>query len=848
MFNIDDIDEDDLPFPVGPDTTVSNHDLLPIAERVALGAEQGHVADGAIVPFPPELRGRAILDALTGTERGTHEGLVARGFTPTPYEYLDTEGRVIFVAVRYDHPTERKQVLPLRYCGRSKQGPRMFWFNLPKGTTPLFGLDQLAARPDAQVLIVEGEKAALAAAALFPDHVTVTWPSGTGNVGRADLSLLSGRRVTAWPDNDIPGRKAARKILSRALENGAESAAYVDVPREFGDGWDLADPVPENAAGYDLPHLIETARQLTNSDLARLVGGAGAHAKRRLLGYKPGYSNVAPEAAEEALTLIDPDAAGGQWQRLARCWYFAFGAAGLDAFDAWSQQGEKYKDGEPAKLWAEYAAQEGFVAAPLAWLLRMAQRAGEEKQLNAKVDAEALVVAELDALSADHAVVYRGGKTVVVREEFDPRFDRYSLIYIKKNDFVDKHVRKIQLPGEDGKPGKWVPLGKTWFNTARRREYDSVVFLPGVDAGPRKLNLWRGFTVDPADDREGWSKLKDHILQNIAGGDQVSYDYIMNWLAFSVQHLDKPVRTALVLVGPKGVGKSILSVIFGHLFGEHHFATARPGDVLGRFNSHLEFTLTVGLEEAVAPESRAQDSVFKDLINSDRLTIEEKFMGVWAVPNRLRIILTSNNDHVVRADGHDRRYAVFSVSHPHLADPDARRRYFGELVEQMESGGYQAMLGELLARDVSSWNPEKIPETEALRRQKLLNLSTDPVRSWMHDRLTDGVNITFGETAPGTPVHRWGQDQHTVIPVRDVLNDFVEYAARNGMRVSERKFTLQLGGYMPAGFASRTAKLPSGDGTGTAQRVYDFPPLAVAREAFATATGISDWPDDRGQE
>jgi hypothetical protein len=53
---------------------------------------------------------------------------------------------------------------------------------------------------------------------------------------------------------------------------------------------------------------------------------------------------------------------------------------------------------------------------------------------------------------------------------------------------------------------------------------------------------------------------------------------------------------------------------------------------------------------------------------------------------------------------------------------------------------------------------------------------------------------------------------------------------------------------MPAGFASRVAKLPGGDGSGSSQRVYDFPPLAIAREAFAMATGISDWPDNPGQE
>lgn len=844
MFD-DDFDEDNVPIPVGPDTAPGENDLLPIAQRVALGIAQDNVANGAIVPFPPELRGRAILDALTGKERRRHEGLIAQGFAPTPYEYLDAEGRVIFVSVRYDHATERKVVLPLRYSGRSVAGPRLFWFSLPKGTTPLLGADQLTARLNAPVLVVEGEKTAQAAAQLFPDYVVVSWPSGTGNVTRVDVSQLAGRDVVAWPDNDMPGRKAARNMLARALNVGAASAAFVDVPDEFGEGWDLADSLPEEAAGYDLAHMLRTARAVTQSELAFQNHGADARANRRLLGHPSGYSRVPIERAETALNVIDPDVAGGMWHRIARCWYHAYGAAGLATFDAWSQRGDKYRAGEPAQLWAQFAEQKGFVGSPLAWLLRMARREVETRQLNVQIEPEAIVIAEIDAMNADHAVVTRGGRTVVVREEFDPRFDRYGLVYMRKSDLVDKHVRKVQLPGEGGKPGKFKPLGKLWFETARRREYDSVIFLPGGNAGPRNLNLWRGFAVEPADNPAGWSKLKDHIRDNIAGGDEPSLVYIMNWLAFAVQHLDKPVGTALVLIGAKGTGKSILSVLFGYIFGDHHYTTAHPQDVLGKFNAHLEHVMTLGLEEAVAPDGRINDGVFKHLINSNELRLEEKFLGVWKIKNHLRIILTSNNDHVVRADGHDRRYAVFSVTHPHVGDADARRRYFGALVEQMESGGYEAMLGELLARDISKWNPEAIPETEALRHQKLLTLANDPVKSWLHERLIDGVQITYGGSNTGEPIYRWSEQGETTVPVRHVLNDFVDYAARNGLRASERKFSMGLRKYMPAGFESRVAKIPDGDGAGSSHRVYDFPSLVAAREAFMKATGLTGWDEDK---
>lgn len=852
MFD-EDFDEDDLPIPVVSDSTPTAGDLLPIAERVALGVENGNHHNGGIVPFPAHLRGLAILEALTDTERRTHERLLRHGYRPTIYEYNDAEGRVIYAVARYDHDSEPKEIRPLRYCGKDRHGRDLFWFNLPKGTKPLMGMDELAARSESPVLVVEGEKTALAAAALFPDHVVVTWPSGVAGARYVDLSALAGRRVVAWPDNDIPGRRAARVLLGRALEAGAASAALVDVPGEFGPAWDLADAIPAEAATHDVAALLATARPVTAADAARYVGNPEKRAaRRRLLGHQPGYSRVPQDAAKDALTVLDPDMAGGAWHRAARCWYHAYGEQGLAAFDEWSARGSKYKAGEPAQLWELYRGEVGFAASPLAWLLRLAKRTAEEKQLNVTVDAEALMIAEIDALNADHAVVVRGGKTVVMHEAYDPRFERYGLTYVKKADFIDKHVRKVAVPGEDGKSSKLVPLGKLWFGTTRRREYDGVLFLPGKTAPYRMLNLWRGFTVEPTDNPEGWSKFKDHISHNIAGGDEKAFAYIMNWMAFGVQRLDKPVRTTLVLTGAKGAGKSIFSVILGHLFGDHHFATAHAGDVLGKFNSHLEYVLTLGLEEAVAPENRAQDSVFKDLINSDTLRLEEKFMGVWKVPNHLRIILTSNNDHVVRADGIDRRFAVFAVTHPDIAAPDARRRYFGELMEQMECGGYEAMLGELLARDVSGWNPEAIPETEALKQQKLLNLTTDPVRSWLHERLTDGTQITFLEDKlKDVPIYRWSKTGTTTVVARHVLDDFVDYIGRNGMRSSERKFAMGLPRYMPGTFKSEVKKLPDGDGTTSAHRVYTFPSLDEARATFTEKTGFGDWPpveEEKGED
>ena len=839
-------DEDEQPIPFTSRRGPTPAELRPIAERVAQGIATGSNADGGIVPFPARLTTSTILAGLTGEEHKKVQGLRAHGYTPTVFGYTDADGHHIRFLVRFDHPTEPKIPLPLIYCGKGKHEQDVFWFSDIKGSKPLYGLHLLVPSPDADVLIVEGEKAADAARIMLPHMVVMTWPNGAGAVRRVDMTMLTGRRVIVWPDNDPAGREAARLFAARALEAGAARASVVEVPREFSAGWDLADPLPSDLPPEHSPErLLATARPMSPAEAEAVLRNPQRQAAaRRLLGHPPGYSRVVPEAAEAALAMLDPDMDGAGWRRVARCWYHARGGPGLAAFDAWSARGSKYKAGEPAELWRLYAEEPAFRATPLIWLLRQAARAAEEKQLNEGVDAEAIVTAEIEALNENHAVVLRGSKTVVMRETFDPRFGRYQIEYLKKGDFVDKHVRSIQLPGDDGKPGKTVPQGSLWFKTAWRREYDGVVFLPGGDAGRGMLNLWRGFAVEPADSPEGWALLKEHLLRHVAQGDVGAYAYILNWLAHGVQRLDRRNGTALVLTGPKGAGKSILIELYGYLFGAHKFVTSISEDIVGKFNAHLEHTLVLGVEEAFAPQNRAADGTLKDLITRETLRVEDKFFSTWTARNHLRIIMTSNNDHVVRADGSDRRYAVFEVANPHQADPDARRAYFGAMVQQMETGGYEAMLGELLARDISGWNPEAIPETAALRKQKLLNLANNPVESWLHERLADGVFIVPGDGPLDIP-YRWGEDTPTVVPAAAAASDFVGYCRRNGYRSTERAMAMKLKTYMPAGFESRVERATEVDGRGT-RRVYDFPPLEIARDAFARATGISSWREAGG--
>lgn len=173
------------------------------------------------------------------------------------WRYYDAAGNLLGCVVRFDKPANgtpaEKDVCPLTFC-QGPDGAREWRKKSWSAPRPLYGLDRLAARPDAPVLVVEGEKAADAAAIMFPDYVAITSPGGSNAAGKADWSPLKGRTVAIWPDHDEPGRKYADDVAR------ANTASVVQVPARFPHKWDLADPTPEGVSHDDLTRMLDSAK------------------------------------------------------------------------------------------------------------------------------------------------------------------------------------------------------------------------------------------------------------------------------------------------------------------------------------------------------------------------------------------------------------------------------------------------------------------------------------------------------------------------------------------------------------------------------------------------------------
>lgn len=186
--------------------------------------------------------------------------------TPTKrWIYRDREGRVAGVICRFDKPGGGKTVAPITWCVDDDTGEAQWRWLAMLRPRPLYRSDIIAkTHKDITVLVVEGEKACDAAVDMFPNLMVTTWSGGSKAVVNTDWSLLRGRKVVIWPDNDEPGQKAAAAIAEVLIAEGVESVAVVALPDRLPEGWDLADTVPDNVE-IDPKLLIGAAKSYTPS-------------------------------------------------------------------------------------------------------------------------------------------------------------------------------------------------------------------------------------------------------------------------------------------------------------------------------------------------------------------------------------------------------------------------------------------------------------------------------------------------------------------------------------------------------------------------------------------------------
>jgi hypothetical protein len=459
-------------------------------------------------------------------------------------------------------------------------------------------------------------------------------------------------------------------------------------------------------------------------------------------------------------------------------------------------------------------------------------------------------------------VSHEGGRVFICEPRYDPVLRRRYVGHIRSDDFKLLHANRRVLVGED-EQGK--PLCKDavpwWFKHAERREYTAgIVFRPNGQVDADEYNLWQGFAPDLKEGPPDYPRFKDHLLNVTCAGDSSLFDYLWGWMAYCVQHPAERGHVAVVMIGKEGAGKSIVSEIFARLFGQHAFTVSDAKHLTGNFNHHLRDCIVLNAEEVFAAGNKAAESTLRYLITSPALVVEGKGANVIVVPNCLHILMTANPGWVVPTSLGDRRFFVLHVSDRHVRDFP----YFKAINQEMENGGYAALLHDLQNHDLRDFNIRAVPATEGLTEQKKLSLELHV--AWWKDVLDRGY-VFESRLGLGDHFAQW----HDPISKELLYKSYEEHARARGERRPLSREALgrflsgkdgmggrgtRLRGIVIGeqwtdvdqgnGFKHREAALLYSIGLAHA---YEFGDLEEARQKFVAKTELSvDWGDETNQE
>jgi hypothetical protein len=143
------------------------------------------------------------------------------------------------------------------------------------------------------------------------------------------------------------------------------------------------------------------------------------------------------------------------------------------------------------------------------------------------------------------------------------------------------------------------------------------------------------------------------IRDVIASNDPVSYEYVLNWIAYIIQHPGIKTRTALILKGLQQIGNyRFTDVVCEMLSGYCESNVTDISEMTGNFNSVVENKMLIVLNEVrnAGDNKLANWDSMKSIITDTTIRINEKNEPRRTSENVANLIFVTNNPHPVNIE------------------------------------------------------------------------------------------------------------------------------------------------------------------------------------------------------
>lgn len=425
----------------------------------------------------------------------------------------------------------------------------------------------------------------------------------------------------------------------------------------------------------------------------------------------------------------------------------------------------------------------------------------------------------IDRFNESYAVLWLGGKCVIMREYINATFSRPDICFTTVKDFENYYLNdRINIEDNNGKI-KNVSKASLWLKSPKRRQYDDIVFDPTGKNSGNAYNLFRGFALKPK--KGDWSLHRKHLFEVICGEDEERFQYLLVWCADALQNPgaeDKP-GVSIAIKGGKGAGKGRAVKLLSRIYGQHFIHITDQNKLTGKFNVHLKNVLLVFCDEGFWAGDKRAEGTLKGMITEDTFSIEPKGKDVFTVKNHLRIIVSSNEDWCVPATLDERRWFVVEASGKYIGN----RQYFDALKREMEEGASEAFLYDMLKFDTSKVDLRQPPKTYELLEQA--EYSMDKVTAFWLERLKVGYQLKKS----GMWLPKVGKN--------DFYQEYIEYCNNVGeyYKLPVIPFIRKIKHYCPT--LKPNQKMP-GDQYNERIPAIVFPSLELCRASFCE---VSKW-------
>jgi len=204
-------------------------------------------------------------------------------------------------------------------------------------------------------------------------------------------------------------------------------------------------------------------------------------------------------------------------------------------------------------------------------------------------------------------------------------------------------------------------------------------------------------------------------------------EWFMQWLAYPIQNPGAKNFTAPIFIGEQGVGKSLLGIIVGDIYGDN-FKLVKHNEIFGKFNEWaIRAQLVLG-DEISGTDKRSESDHIKGLITNPSITIDGKFQPTYPIPDTINYILTSNHNDALYLEDTDRRFFVIEVQ-----GKLPLNFYLKTMDEWRKNKGASRLFYHLLNEvDCASFNPKApAPLTEA--KDKMKHFSRTELEIWCEE-------------------------------------------------------------------------------------------------------------------